>query len=73
MGSGGRWRPTTATVPHTHLPLEVSVEKETSKKGKFPLLSAGGLDPRGSEDITQCRPKGVSAQADSPPRSLLRT
>lgn len=66
MGSGGRRRPATATVPHTHLPLEVSVEKETSK-------TAGGLDPRGSEDIKQCRPKGVSAHADSAPRSLLRT
>ena len=65
VGSGGRRRPTTATVPHTHL-LEVSAEKETSK-------TAGGLDPRGSEDITQCRPKGVNAHADSSPRSLLRT
>lgn len=67
MGSEGRWRPTTAIVPHTHLPLEVSAEKETNK-------TAGGLVPRGSEDITECRPEGVrSARADSPPRSLLRT
>lgn len=67
MGSGGRWGPTTTVVHHTHLPLEVAAEKETSK-------TAGGLVPRGSEDITQCRPESVrSARVDSPPRSLLRT